>query len=71
MHHGTGLAFGRAEVTAIASVLVWLVRCASTCQGRLALARRDLFPSLLVVVTGRGRMPCERGETKAGGRGHG
>jgi hypothetical protein len=29
MQHGTGLAFGRAKVTAIASVLAWLVHHAS------------------------------------------
>jgi hypothetical protein len=66
-----GLAFGRDKVTTVASVLAELVRRASTCQCRLALARCDLFPSLSVVVTRRHRTPCERGETKAGGRGHG
>jgi hypothetical protein len=67
VQRGMGLAFGRAKVTAVASVLAKLVHRASTCQSRQALARCNLFPSLPVVVTGRRRTPCERGETKASG----
>jgi hypothetical protein len=70
VQHGIGLASDQAEVTTVASV-PWGQYDMLTPVRAGSLGKARPLSSLLVVVAGKGRTPCNRGVTKAGGKGCG